>query len=220
MAGAFSVFAAEGVRHEPIFVTRVEASDGTVLFSARTRGQRVLDENLARTETEVLRKVVTSGTGRAADIGRPAAGKTGTTDEYGDAWFVGYTPQLTASVWMGHPNRVVPMRGVGGVNVTGGSYPARIWAAFMRTAHADQLVVDFTAPDAKRWPDGGYIDERGRRVTSRRDSPPTTVATTVTPSPIPSPDPTPTTVPTPTTPPATGGDDEVVGPAPPDEGAG
>jgi penicillin-binding protein 1A len=200
MAGAFSVFATEGVRHDPIFVTRVEASDGTLLFSARTRGQHVLDENLARSETQVLRKVITSGTGRAADIGRPAAGKTGTTDEYSDAWFVGYTPQLTASVWMGHPNRVVPMRGVGGINVTGGSYPARIWSAFMRSAHADQLVIDFTPPDDERWPDRGFIDERGRRVSSARGSaPPTTVPVVPAPAPAPVAPPTTVAAPPPTT---------------------
>jgi penicillin-binding protein 1A len=206
MAGAFSVFATEGVRHDPIFVTRVEAADGTLLFSARTRGQHVLDENLARSETQVLRKVITSGTGRAANIGRPAAGKTGTTDDYSDAWFVGYTPQLTASVWMGHPNRVVPMRGVGGINVTGGSYPARIWAAFMRAAHDDQLVIDFTPPDEKRWPDPGYVDERGRRVSSPRGSAPATTVP-VAPTTVPAPVAPPTTVATPPAPPTTAADE-------------
>jgi penicillin-binding protein 1A len=180
MAGAFSVFAADGIRHEPIFVTRVEGPDGEVLFNATTRGQQVFSPNLARTETEMLRKVITSGTGTAADIDRPAAGKTGTTDDNSDAWFVGYTPQLTTAVWMGHPNQVIPMRGVGGINVTGGSYPAQMWARFMRAALVDEPGLEFTPPDLGEFQDRGFIDERGRRVTGRRATGPAVAAPTTT----------------------------------------
>lgn len=215
MAGAFSVFANDGIRREPIFVTRVEGPEGEVLYNARTRGQQVLDPNLARTETEVLRRVITSGTGRAADIGRPAAGKTGTTDDYSDAWFVGYTPQMTTAVWMGHPNEVVPMFGVGGRNVTGGSYPAQMWARFMRPALEGEPALDFVAPDLTKFMTRGYIDEDGRRITWRRttgssrpptgSAPTTTSPTTSPPTSVAPPPPTtaaPTTLP-PTVPPTT-----------------
>jgi penicillin-binding protein 1A len=100
----------------------------------------------------VLRGVVTSGTGRRADIGRPAAGKTGTTQLWRDAWFAGYTPQLAAAVWMGSPKGLESMQGVAGVNVTGGSFPAQIWNAFMGAASAPMPVAEFSVPDATRWP--------------------------------------------------------------------
>src|SRR5207253_1564453 len=78
--------------------------------------------------------------------GRPGAGKTGTAENYQDAWFVGYTPQLATAVWMGDATAEAPMRGVGGIDVVGGSYPAQIWSAFMGTALAPLPVVDFTPP--------------------------------------------------------------------------
>ena len=88
------------------------------------------------------------GTGRnAAVAGRPVAGKTGTAENYQDAWFVGYTPQLATAVWMGDATAEAPMRGVGGIDVVGGSYPAQIWSAFMGAALAPLPVVDFTTPD-------------------------------------------------------------------------
>ena len=201
MAGAFSVFANDGIRREPIFVTRVEGPDGEVLYNARTRGQQVLDPNLARTETEMLRRVITSGTGRRAEIGRPAAGKTGTTDNYSDAWFVGYTPQMSAAVWMGHPKEVVPMPGV-----TGGSYPAQMWAQFMRAVHAGEPELDFVAPDLTKFATRGFIDENGRRVTSRRttgavrpSTPSVTTSTTAAVAPTTAPVAPPTTLPPPPT---------------------
>src|SRR4029453_17361708 len=108
--------------------------DGKVIYQADTSGTRVISEQNARTETQILTGVITDGTGTRARIDRPAAGKTGTTTDYTDAWFVGYTPQYTTAVWMGSfegtsgPNQ---MRNVGGIALTGGSYQARIWAAFM-----------------------------------------------------------------------------------------
>ena len=136
MAEAYSVFANEGVHRTPRFITKIEGPDGKVIYQADTSGQRVLPEQVARTETEMLTNVIKSGTGTRARLDRPAAGKTGTTDNNSDAWFVGYTPQYTAAVWMGDWERSdVYMNNVGGIRVTGGSYPAEIWAAFMKPAH-------------------------------------------------------------------------------------
>jgi len=115
------------------------------------------------TLTGILEQVIQRGTGTRAKLDRPAAGKTGTTDNNSDAWFVGYTPQYTAAVWMGDWERSdVYMNNVGGVRVTGGSYPAEIWAAFMKPAHANLPVEQFTEPDKSQWPGAQKIDEFGR----------------------------------------------------------
>ena len=95
----------------------------------RARGKRVLREDTVAAENSILQRVFTEGTGtRAALPDRPAAGKTGTTENYGDAWFVGYTPQLVTAVWVGYPNKLVPMtKQFHGDPVAGGTYPAMIW---------------------------------------------------------------------------------------------
>jgi membrane peptidoglycan carboxypeptidase len=95
--------------------------------------------------THALRGVIDGGTGRAAGIGRPAAGKTGTTQDNVDAWFAGYVPGFTAVVWMGYPDPA-PMSDVQGRSVTGGSFPAEIWGRFMRAALEGRDVEDFPAP--------------------------------------------------------------------------
>jgi len=200
MATIFSTLASDGLRHDPVFVTRVEDSDGEPIFTTDTAGEQVLDPQVARTATMALQAVVERGTGSAADIGRPVAGKTGTSQMHRDAWFVGYTPQLTAAAWMGHPAAQIEMLNVGGIRVTGGSYPARIWAAFMRLALADEPVVEFTLPDITRWPDATRITEAGRFVAAPpRPAPPRTAAPTTAPATtVP-----PTTAPEVTTPPTT-----------------
>ena len=173
MAEAFSVFAAEGVHHAPMYVTKVEGPDGSVIFDDAGQSEQVLRPNVACSLTYMLEHVVTGGTGTAAGIDRPVAGKTGTTQRNGDAWFVGYTPQLTAAVWMGNAAAVVPMPGV-----YGGTYPARIFATFMRSAHEGLPVVDFTPPDMSQWPSPQFIDENGRRY-GYSYSPPTSSTTSV-----------------------------------------
>ena len=124
--------------------------------------------------TDVLRGVVTGGTGTRARLDRyPVAGKTGTTQDSADAWFVGYTPQLSTAVWMGSPTQRETMANVGGVRrVTGGTWPARIWRAFMAPAMDGQPVVAFTAPPRARG--GKYIHlpfERSARRRRRRPRP-------------------------------------------------
>ncbi|MEE8325096.1 MAG: PASTA domain-containing protein, partial [Candidatus Humimicrobiaceae bacterium] len=96
--------------------------------------------------TGILRSVIDSGTGRGANIGKPAAGKTGTTSNYKDAWFAGYTPELVTVVWMGNPESSEPMDPINDRVVVGGTYPADIWREFMTLALADSPINDFTKP--------------------------------------------------------------------------
>ncbi|MGI8759490.1 MAG: transglycosylase domain-containing protein, partial [Acidimicrobiales bacterium] len=148
MAGAYATFASDGMHFSPHLVQEVLDADGEVLFREVPEGQRVLSEGTARLATEVLEGVVSGGTATRAQFSdrRPAAGKTGTTSDYSDAWFVGYIPQLSTAVWMGSPEGNITMRNVGGVRVTGGSFPARIWQAYMGPAMAGQPVVPFAEP--------------------------------------------------------------------------
>ena len=139
MASAYATLAAGGVYHEPFAIRRVERADGATdedVWGPRP-GRRVLPDAVAYHVTNVLEQNVERGTGTRAQIpGRPAAGKTGTTDDYGDAWFVGYVPQLATAVWVGYPNRLIPMTDVRGIRVAGGTFPAAIWGRFMRPATA------------------------------------------------------------------------------------
>ena len=121
----------------------------------------------------MLEGVIDNGTATRADIGRPAAGKTGTNQQYRDAWFVGYTPQVTAGVWIGNADAQVPIT-IRGTRVTGGSYPATIWHDFMEAAHDGRPELDFVAPDEDRWPRGGSISEEGRNKRPRRPAAPPT----------------------------------------------
>jgi penicillin-binding protein 1A len=155
MATAFSTFANRGVRNDPTFVAKIEQvdDDGTgveVLEQHTPTGQRVLTEEEADLVTYCLEDVVNAGTGKAAKLSKPVAGKTGTTQENRDAWFVGYTPRLTAAVWMGYPGAPGEeprfMADVHGRAVTGGSFPAEIWAKFMRAATRDMDTGDFVTP--------------------------------------------------------------------------
>jgi penicillin-binding protein 1A len=149
MSSAFGVFAARGLRAEPTPILRITERDGSVLEdnTLQDRTTRVLEEPVADNMNKVLTGVIEGGTGTAANIGRPAAGKTGTSEEYQNAWFVGYTPVLSTAVWMGHKEGNVSMRGVHGVGtVTGGSWPARMWHDFMAEAMKGIPPTDFTQP--------------------------------------------------------------------------
>jgi penicillin-binding protein 1A len=149
MASVYATFAAEGVHRDPYFVQQIKDRHGKVVYEHQDDPQRAINTETAREVTDVLRGVITGGTGTAARFKdrRPAAGKTGTTAEHGDAWFVGYTPELSTAVWMGSPIGRIEMKGVGGVRrVTGGSFPARIWQAFMGPALAGTEPRDFTEP--------------------------------------------------------------------------
>lgn len=146
MASAFGTLASGGVRAQPYSIAQVTDKDGNVLFTAKPATNRAIDPAIAYLTTDLLKGVITSGTGKKAAIGRPAAGKTGTTQKYSDAWFVGYTPQLVAAVWVGFPDAMTPMTSVHGIRVTGGSFPAQIWAAFMKAALEPLPKADFKRP--------------------------------------------------------------------------
>jgi penicillin-binding protein 1A len=164
MASAYSTFADNGMHYPPMFITKVENSAGKVIYDDQGTGAQVISAQNAETETQMLTGVITHGTASgSANIGRPAAGKTGTTDQHSDAWFIGYTPQLTAAVWMGYPDSessMVPVLG----HVFGGTYPAQMWAAFMNSALANQPVAQFTQPDQSLWPAAQFIDVTGRSL--------------------------------------------------------
>jgi penicillin-binding protein 1A len=146
MARAFSAFAYRGRRidgaafgNRPRAISTVRNESGRIVDNNLPVGRPVLTENTAALLTSLLQSVVTGGTGRQAQLsdGRPVAGKTGTTENYGDAWFVGYTPQLVTAVWVGYPNSLRPMlTEYHGDAVAGGTFPALIWKSFMARALA------------------------------------------------------------------------------------
>jgi penicillin-binding protein 1A len=137
MTGAYAAFSNGGKAVEPHVVTRVRTSSGHVLYeSAPARGARVIDEARVGAMNDMLNAVVVYGTGkRAALPDQPVAGKTGTTQDFRDAWFVGYTSHLTAGVWIGNDNGK-PMN-----RATGGSLPAEIWNQVMRVAHEGEPAL-------------------------------------------------------------------------------
>ncbi|MBI4729056.1 MAG: penicillin-binding protein [Acidobacteria bacterium] len=151
LTGAYATFAARGMRAEPHLIESV-SSGARVLYRWEGRPERALDAQVAGGVTAALRAVVERGTGRRAALGRPAAGKTGTTEDHVDAWFVGYTPDLVAGVWMGYPEGRRSMERVRGIAVTGGSFPARIWRAFMIEALRGAPARDFE-PEASPSPE-------------------------------------------------------------------
>ena len=193
MTNAYATLAARGVYRAPEALSVVRNADREVLQRSTFTGEQVLEPNDADLVTLALQGVVQRGTGTAANIGRPVAGKTGTAQGYVDAWFCGYTPQLAACVWMGYQKGEIPMENVEGfAHVFGGSLPAEIWHDFMSAALANVPVASFHPPSFI-----GYDVRPGVTVTPKPSPSPT-------PSPIPSPSPTPTfTTPPPTTPPPT-----------------
>ncbi|HEY1368324.1 MAG TPA: PBP1A family penicillin-binding protein [Gaiellaceae bacterium] len=171
MARAYSTFANGGVRvdgtlfgNEP---RAIASADGCNIPhpSNRPRKRRSLSPTTDAVLTQLLQGVVTSGTGRAAALGdRPVAGKTGTTENYGDAWFVGYTPQLAVAVWVGYPTRLKPMlTEFHGDPVVGGTFPALIWRTFTQSA----LKAMGPAGEPRSFPSAPYLYTSGRRVTYR-----------------------------------------------------
>jgi penicillin-binding protein 1A len=142
MASGYATLANHGVRPKVTPVVKVTEPDGNLLEDNTTpQGTPVLDPAIADTTTDILRGVVDGGTGRRAQIGRPAVGKTGTAPGNKAVWFVGYTPQLVTAVWMGDADKPRTMG-----NVFGGDVPAATWANFMRPAHEGLPVLDFAVP--------------------------------------------------------------------------
>ena len=140
MASAYGVFATNGLYSKPIALLKIVDREGKVLYQAKTQTKRVIDATSAYLTTNMLQDVLVSGTAGGMGIGRPAAGKTGTTDTYIDAWFVGYTPDLSTAVWVGDDNNK-PMQ-----RMYGSGAPLSIWHEFMINALASTPRTGFSNP--------------------------------------------------------------------------
>lgn len=143
----FSTLATGGIYYQPVGILKITDAEGNILYQYdpenNDSNKRVLEEPIANYVTHILQKVITDGTGKRADIGRPAAGKTGTTSDFRDAWFAGYTPELTTVVWMGYTDSSKTMERINDRSVVGGSFPAEIWREFMSRALEGRPISDF-----------------------------------------------------------------------------
>jgi penicillin-binding protein 1A len=205
MASANATLAAGGVYSEPMAIRKVvlPIHGGTVDTDAgwgKPQRRRVIPDWVADEVTEILEDNIDQGTGTGAGVffGRPAAGKTGTTDDYTDAWFCGYTPNLSTTVWVGYPQAQIPMENVHGISVAGGTFPATIWNLFMRSAIGNTDPVEFLEPTSE--PDWRPF-ERGQYANDYYDDDDDDYWYS------PSPSPTPTPEPPPPPPPPPSGDD-------------
>jgi len=148
VANAYATFAAQGIKSKPFLVSQVIGSNKGVLYEATPETQEVFSKEVMADLTYALKGTITGGTGAAAlGLGRPAAGKTGTSQSNASAWFSAYTPQIAASVALFRDNATQSLNGIGGMtSVTGGSFPARIWTQFMKGALKGEPIMDFPAP--------------------------------------------------------------------------
>jgi membrane peptidoglycan carboxypeptidase len=148
VANAYATFAAQGIRSKPYLVSQVIGSNKGVLYEATPSTEEVFSKDVMADLTYALKGTILGGTGAAAlALGRPAAGKTGTSQSNASAWFSAYTPQIAASVSFFRDNATQSLNGIGGMtSVTGGSFPARIWTQFMKGALKGQPVMSFPAP--------------------------------------------------------------------------
>jgi penicillin-binding protein 1A len=139
LASAYSTIAAGGIYSEPMAIRRVVLPGGKIDRDAGwgvPKRKRVIADWVAAEVTRILGENMTGGTGTGAYFGKTSAGKTGTTDNFADAWFCGFTPSLEATVWIGYPQGEIPMRSVHGISVSGPTFPAEIWRLFMEKAVA------------------------------------------------------------------------------------
>lgn len=141
MTSAFGAFANSGLKFEPIAIKKIVDRDGDIIFETEPSGHRVLANNVAAIIDHMMQGVILRGTGVMGNIGRPAAAKTGTSQDFRDAWFIGFVPQLVAGVWVGNDNNT-PMKGVAEVAVC-----PRVWKGFMLRALAGQPVYPFKEPE-------------------------------------------------------------------------
>jgi penicillin-binding protein 1A len=160
LTGAYQVLQNGGTRQTPYLISQITNARGDVLYAHRAAPVPVFDPRQAAQMVQMMEGVITSGTGVRAAMGRIAAGKTGTSQDYRDAWFVGFTPDWAAGVWVGNDDNR-PMRGM-----TGGKLPAEIWRRFMLAAHEGLPLSQFDwmppmpqAPPRWRAEPVGYQDE-------------------------------------------------------------
>jgi penicillin-binding protein 1A len=186
MASAYATLAAGGVYSRPMAIRKVILANGkedTKAGWGTPARRRVIPDGVAYTVTKILEQNVLYGTGTRANFGRPAAGKTGTTDDHADAWFCGYVPNLEATVWVGYPQAEIPMENVHGIAVAGGSFPAEIWRLFMERAirytHSQDFALPKTYPVWKPFERGDYaIQYAPETTTTTTETKPTAPATT------------------------------------------
>jgi membrane peptidoglycan carboxypeptidase len=134
LARAYATLANGGNRLEPTAIHRVDLPSGTAQQLDAPTDDQLFKDGETYAVTRILQQNIKRGTGQAAKIGCPAAGKTGTTDDFRDAWFAGYTPRVSTVVWVGYPHRSVPMLNVHGIKVAGATFPAQIWHDYMAVA--------------------------------------------------------------------------------------
>jgi len=147
LAGAYADFATGGMHVKPHLIRSISESGGETLFKDELKPEQAMKAAVADTVAYALTQVVRKGTGRSAQLGnRPIGGKTGTTEDHVDAWFVGFTKQISTAVWMGYPEGGRTMEHVRGIAVTGGSFPAQIWKAYMEKAVEGTPVEGFGKP--------------------------------------------------------------------------
>ena len=149
LASGYATLAGRGVYSRPMAIRKVILPGDREDTSAgwgEPRRRRVMSEEEAYVVTKILEENMQYGTGTGAALVRPAAGKTGTTDDHADAWFAGYTPNLTTVVWVGYPQGEIPMDNVHGISVSGGSFPAEIWRLFMQRALWESEPQDWVVP--------------------------------------------------------------------------
>jgi membrane peptidoglycan carboxypeptidase len=184
MASAFATIAAQGHRATPYMISRVTSASGTIGYAVKKELTTVFDPKVTADVTEAMTHVVTEGTGAGAlALGRPAAGKTGTTTKNLAVWFDGFTPQLSAAVgiYQGDGTKTITVNNFG--EVTGGTYPVKIWTAFMQGALQGEPVMDFP-------PRAGVGD--ATLAPPPTTAPPTTAPPTTAPPTTAAPTPTPT----------------------------
>ncbi len=215
MASVYATLAAGGIYSQPMAIREVVLPGGKVDTNAgwgKPQRKRVIQDWVAGEVTRILEENMTSGTGVGAYFGRTSGGKTGTTDNYADAWFSGFTPSLEATVWIGYPQGEIPMTSVHGIAVSGPTFPATIWKLFMeRAVDYAPYPTEFPAPTTSpHWTyhnlqyalsgatyspssSGTYTPPARTTTTTRAKTPP--------PAPTPAPQPTPPPVTTPAPPP-------------------
>jgi penicillin-binding protein 1A len=150
MASAYATLAAGGVYSEPMAIRKVVLPNGNVDKGADwgvSKRERVMPDGVAYEVTSILQRNMTGGTGTGAYYGDPSsAGKTGTTDNFADAWFAGYTPRASTVVWVGYPNAQIEMTSVHGIRVAGGTFPASIWNLFMSSVFGGAPSIAWPLP--------------------------------------------------------------------------
>ncbi len=160
MTSAYATLANNGKYYEPVFITKVVDKNGETILDSEPDSKQAIKPSVAYATTQVLKGVISGGTATRARIGRPAAGKTGTSQDHRDVWFVGYTPQLATGIWVGH--RTERTIYVNGGRAFGGTVCAPIWGNYMRKAMAGKKVVDFKSAPAPTYRAGRYKIPRGK----------------------------------------------------------